>query len=189
MDANRSQRREFDAVIGGGSIGYCDQDSCNIAKDTDICFPNGIVRGYDGLFYAPSSITGEVKVLSLNGNRVLSEVASLKIPMPVDNLSVDKNGDIFAAGFPHLYEMTKSFKDPFRVSPPSAVFKFYKKGAGSQRLEKGESHAGPKYVVEKIMEDDGTVLPGASSAVHDAETGRIFLGGPMSPYITICETR
>jgi hypothetical protein len=39
------------------------------------------------------------------------------------------------------------------------------------------------------MEDDGSVLPGATVAAHDAETGRVFLGGSMSPYITICETQ
>ena len=45
------------------------------------------------------------------------------------------------------------------------------------------------YVVEKVMEDDGSVLPGSTIAVHDVETGRYFLGGAMSPFITICESK
>ena len=40
----------------------------------------------------------------------------------------------------------------------------------------------------KIMEDDGDVLSAFSIAVHDVETGKIFLGGPLTPFITICET-
>jgi arylesterase/paraoxonase len=175
------QRRMLDPALGGGCIGYCDQSGCTIVKDTGLCFPNGIVRGRDGLFYTPSSITGEVKVLSFTEHRGLHEVASLKLPLPVDNLSVDKNGDIFAAGFPHLYKTLEGFKTPLTTNPPSAVLKISKAGPGS--TQQGE------YAVEKVMEDDGSVLPGASSAVHDAETGRFFLGGPVSPYITICETR
>jgi hypothetical protein len=45
-----------------------------------------------------------------------------------------------------------------------------------------------EYLVEKVLEDDGSVLPGSTTAVHDAETGRIFLSGIMSPYIAICES-
>lgn len=184
---NESQRRELDPALGGGSIGYCDQRGCKIAKDSGFTFPNGIVYGHDGLIYTPSAITGEVKVLSLDEHHLLAEVGSFRVPVPVDNLSVDKHGHMLAAGFPQAYKMVKSFEDPFGVNPPSAVFILQRKErSGLAALGESGWHDGD-VVVTKILEDDGNVISGFSIAVHDAEAGRIFLGGPIAPFISICE--
>lgn len=83
----------------------------------------------------------------------------------MDNLSVDSNGDIFAASFPHLYKTARSFDDPFAVNPPSAVFRI-------RKLDGGE------YEVKKMLEDDGGVLPGSTVAVHDPKKPeKYFFGG------------
>jgi arylesterase / paraoxonase len=103
----------------------------------------------------------------------------IKDLLPMDNLSVDGKGDIYAASFPKMYLFARATKDPFNIDPPSAVVKVSRPGKGND----GE------YVVEKFFEDDGSVLPGSTIAVHDSQTGRVFLGGAMSPFITICETR
>jgi arylesterase/paraoxonase len=175
--------------VGGGSIGYCDEKSCKIAKDTGLTYPNGIVRGHDGFIYTPSAVNGEVKVLSLDEHQILTEVGSFKIPMPVDNLSVDKHGHMLAAGFPQVYKLLRSAKDPFGIKAPSAIYVLQRKeGTGLASTTATELHEGD-VMVTKIMEDDGAVLSGFSIAVHDAETGNIFLGGPLTPFITICETR
>ena len=63
------------------------------------------------------------------------------------------------------------------MHPPTTVFRIRKPSKGHDA----------EYVVEKVLEDDGSVLPGTTTAVHDAETGRIYLGGVMSAYIAICE--
>lgn len=174
-------------MLGGGSIGYCDQRGCKIAKDAGFTFPNGIVRGHDGFIYTPSAINGEVKVLSLDEHHLLTEVGSFKVPVPVDNLSVDKHGHMLAAGFPQVYKLLKSFKDPFGVSPPSAVFSLQRKErSGLAALGESGWHDGDA-VVTKILEDDGNVISGVSIAVHDVEAGRIFLGGPIAPFISICQ--
>jgi hypothetical protein len=46
-----------------------------------------------------------------------------------------------------------------------------------------------EWEVETVLEDDGTVVSGATVAVHDVETGRLFMGGVLTPFISVCETR
>jgi hypothetical protein len=47
------------------------------------------------------------------------------------------------------------------------------------RRVKGEGYV---YEVEKVLEDDGGVLPGATTAVHDpGRPERWFLGGEFAP--------
>jgi len=117
----------------------------------------------------------------------LEDVDKIKVPFPIDNLSIDKNGDIFAAAFPKLSILIASFSDPYNINPPSAVFKITRTSKGAKRQEK-ISAGNDGYNVVKVMEDDGLTLPGSTVAVHDAETGRFFLGGVIAPYIAICET-
>lgn len=175
--------------MGGGSIGYCDEKSCKIAKDTKLTSPNGIVRGHDGFIYTPSAVNGVVKVLSLDDQQGLTEVGSFKISMPVDNLSVDKHGHMLAAGFPQVYKLFRDAKDPFGVQAPSAIYVLQRKERTGLAAIAGNEWNEGDIMVTKIMEDDGAVLSGFSIAVHDAETGQVFLGGPLTPFITICETR
>jgi hypothetical protein len=88
---------------------------------------------------------------------------------------------------PQVYKWTESSKRPFDVKVPAAVFRVRKVG---RKVKRGSVSGGEVgWEVEKIVEDDGTTLPGATIAVHDAATGRIFLGGAVAPFITICETR
>jgi len=47
---------------------------------------------------------------------------------------------------------------------------------------------GYKYELTKVLEDsEAKYLPGATVAVHDVKTDKFFLGGVISPYITVCE--
>jgi arylesterase/paraoxonase len=183
-------RRKLEPLLGGGSIGYCDRNRCNVAWSSGLNFPNGLVKGQDGLIYVPSSIDRTVDVFSLGEDHMLKHVNRIMVGLPLDNLSVDKNGDIFAAAFPQIYKWMKSSKDPFALAPPTAVMKITRGKGYEGSGRKGHlEHEEADYYVEKVFEDDGSVLPCSSVAVHDTETGRFFLGGPVSPYIAICETR
>ena len=131
-----------------------------------------------------------MRIFALNEHHLLDDVDSIKVPYGVDNISVDKNGDLYAASFPQAYKWMQSSKKPFDVNCPSTIFKIHKGEAGWKvRGEKKRAVEDGEYEIEKVVEDDGSTLPGSTIAVHDVETGRIFLGGAMSPYITICETR
>ena len=159
-------RRQLDLVLGGGSLTYCDAASkCMIGKLNGFAFPNGIVRGHDGLFYVPSSYVTHMPVLRLHANNgSLTEVATVELGLPVDNGAVDRNGDIYVAGFPKALKMLQSANDPWNANPPSTVVRVSKEGG--------------QYKVEKVLEDgEGKVVAGATVARHDATTGRIFLGG------------
>lgn len=147
--------------------------------------PNGLIRARDGLIYVPSTLDGTIKVFQLSKNHMLLKVKEIDVPLPIDNLSVDEAGDIYAAAFPKLYIWVESSKNPFDVDPPTAVYRIHKSGKEGGGFT--DAYADAIYVVDMVLEDDGSVLPGATTAVHDTETGRIFVSGVMSPFIAICE--
>lgn len=182
-------------MLGGGNVGYCSRNKCNIATTKHTFHgPNGLVRGRDSLIYVPNTVSsGIIDVFSLDEHHILKLVDTIEVPYPVDNLSVDNNGDIFAASFPQVYKWVESSKDPFNVNVPSAIVRIRKAG---MQGKKGKGRKGVllqgelgDWDVETILEDDGSVVGGASIAVHDVETGRIFTGGAVAPFISICETR
>ncbi|KAH8703393.1 serum paraoxonase/arylesterase-like protein [Talaromyces proteolyticus] len=173
-------RRELDLLLGGGSIAYCSATSkCHIASNSGFNFPNGIVRGADGLYYTPSAMTGEVSIHRLSTNRTLTKVGEIYLGMPLDNLSVDAEGDIFAAGFPKAQKMLKAMGTPETIGVPTTVWRVRRKG--------GE---GLGFEVVKVLEDrECSVLPGTTSVVHDARKDVFWLGGPTSNFISVCERR
>jgi arylesterase/paraoxonase len=155
--------------------------------------PNGLARGRDGRIYVPNTVSRppKIDVFSLTEDHLLHPIESILTPYPIDNLAVDKHGDIFAGAIPQVYKWTQSSKDPHHVKVPGAVLKISREGKGHERTGRNKEmkRSEGEYSVEKVLEDDGSVFPGTTTAVHDAETGRMFLGGAMSPFITICETR
>lgn len=144
------------------------------------------------MIYVPDTLGLKIDVFSLSEDHKLQLVHTIKPILSLDNLSVDGKGDIYAAAFPRVYNWARASKDPFNISPESTVLKISREGKGYQgesRKPHVEKWNDGDYVVEKVFEDNTGVLPGSTVAVHDSETGRFFLGGSLSPFITICETR
>lgn len=165
---------------------YCHRDRCHDASSAHtLKLPNGLVRGRDGLIYVPSTLDGSIGVFALAAGHLREKVDTIETGLPLDNLSVDGNGDLFAAAIPQIHTWAKSALAPFDVRVPSTVLRIRRAAEGAG----GEARRGREggYVVEKVVEDDGAVLPGSTVAVHDVVTGRLFMGGAMSPFITICE--
>ena len=166
-------RKNLELVLRGGSITYCDASfKCREVKKDGMAFPNGLVRGHDGLIYVPSSAGETALVLRFHPkNGSMTEVAQLKLGYPVDNFVVDQLGDIYAAALPKAYISIGHFKNA-SVEPPATVLKISKdKGA---------------YTVKKVLEDrDGEVISGIASACHDAKTGMVFLGGQYRHHILL----
>jgi hypothetical protein len=137
-------------------------------------FPNGLARGADGLFYVPSVVDGNIRVLELNGQgEKMRLIDTISVGMPLDNLSPDANGDIYAPGFPNIYQTAKGFGDPANEIAPVTIWRIRKV------IEKGaEGVQKVNYQVTKILEDkDSKVLSGSTTVRHDAKTGRLFIGG------------
>ncbi|KLU83157.1 hypothetical protein MAPG_02222 [Magnaporthiopsis poae ATCC 64411] len=177
--------------IAQGNVVYCrgDGSGCHEVA-TGYRFPNGLLRARDGLLYVPSSgdmtITvyreviagGETTATTI---RTLEKVALLDMDgYSVDNLAEDANGDLWLAAFPKPLDAMAITSDPYNFWPRSTVFRIRKSLAGGKMT----------LTADKIIEDrDKVVLPGTTTAVHDAKTGRLFLSGIATPFITVCDPR
>lgn len=115
---------------------------------------------------------------------------TIEIGYPIDNLSIDSEGDIFVASFPRLHEMVDTFKN-HSMSASTTIFKVSRdeeRVKGAPKRQNIEAFDGD-YIVEKILEDDGSLLSGSTTAVHDPKTGRLFLSGVIQPNVVVCEPR
>lgn len=87
--------------------------------------------------------------------------------MPIDNLSVDGNGDIWVAGLPQALKAISAAADPLGHKTPVTVWRVRKTPEG--------------YETVKVLEDrDMEVLEQISTVLHDVKTGRLFIGGESS---------
>ncbi|KAK6604178.1 serum paraoxonase arylesterase [Botrytis cinerea] len=167
----------LDFLIGGGNIAVCGSDNqCHSGPSNR--FPNGIVRGQDGFYYVASTIRGKVSVYALDSNNKFTQIDEIDLKMPLDNLSIDANGDILAAAFPDVVKAVKSSHNS-TIGVPATAFRIRKFD-----IEDG----GWRYVVTKVLEDiEASVLSGVTSVVHDPKTGRLFLGSITAPFIIVCD--
>lgn len=89
---------------------------------------------------------------------------------PVDNLSVDADGNVWAAGFPNLFKMLGHMANPREKHSPTVLFKISK--------NKGQdAFYGQKYISESVVEDDGSTLSGLTFVQYDTERRLTFAGG------------
>ena len=180
-DATHGIRHSLAPIVGNGNIAFCSSSGlspkCHIVAD-GYHFPNGLIvdNTNSSRLYVPSAWAGGIHVFHTSGGaNKLEKVAFIDIPYPIDNLSQDKNGDIWAAAMPKALETLAAFEDPLNVVASSTVFRIRRKGE-------------EEFEVTKMLEDrEKEVLPGASTVIHDVKSGRLFLSGPTSPFISVCE--
>jgi hypothetical protein len=178
--------RLLENIWGTGSITYCQSDSgkCEIVGEKGFSFPNGIVRGHDGLFYVAHSSTGAVTVHSLS-NGTFTKVGEIITHFPIDNLSVDAAGSILVAAFPSPLRLGAAMESPRTINSPAAVLSITKREGNS--VDTAEASVRGGYDITKILEDgEGKVLPTTTIVVHDVESRRLILSGVTSPFIGIC---
>ncbi|KAK6079508.1 hypothetical protein SCUP234_05677 [Seiridium cupressi] len=163
-------------LIGTGDVSFCEGSNCRqVARGFKM--PNGLAKGLDGLIYVPSSMLGTIDVFQPQPNGDLVKVDSIDTGYSLDNLSVDQDGNIFAAAIPDGIKFLAANLDPYKKNAPATALKVTKKSEGG-------------FEVTKVLEDGLTeVLPGTTSVVHDAKTGRVFFSGVFSPYIAVCDPK
>jgi hypothetical protein len=151
---------------------YLDKALAFIPK-TKLRFPNGLARGFDGLYYVPSSTDGQVRVYALDTDDMLQLVDTIHTGMPIDNISPDARGDLYVPGFPSFLQTLKSMSDPRNIDAPATIFRIRKTvDADADGIRSVD------YRVEKVLEDkEGKVVSGATTVRHDVKTGRLFIGG------------
>lgn len=75
---------------------------------------------------------------------------------------MDRDGTIFAAAIPNAIKFFGANYDPYNKDTPTTALRIVKKSAGN-------------YEVNKAIEDGlGEILPGATTVLRDAKTGRLF---------------
>lgn len=177
--------RDHVIFFGGGSLTYCRSDSgkCEVVTSDRCAFPNGVVRGRDGLFYVSHSASGVITAHEYS-NGGLVEIDRIPLDVPVDNLSVDKEGKIVVAAIPHSIGFMQAADDPYNRVAAAGVVMVRK------RDRTRSDSQGSNYEAIKAIEDrDAKFLPTTTVAVHDAQTDRLFLAGGFSPFLSICQRR
>jgi len=172
--------------LGLGDVTYCDTSSPSELKCAKVAggfkFPNGLMYHPEhNLLYVPSAAVGNIHVYEpqvLAGSTIpnLKKVHEIKIPYPMDNLSLDPStGDIYAAIFPKPLQMMAGFSDPVHMTASSAAMRI--------RLISNDGGI-LRYETEKVIEDTGernTPLTASTTVVRDGKTGRLFMSGKHIP--------
>jgi hypothetical protein len=119
----------------------------------------------------PSAARGDITVYKPDANGSVEKVHHLDLGYPIDNLSEDSDGDIFAATMPKGLQALAAFNDPLNTpTPPATVWRV-------RRINKAASDK-YEYELFKVIEDGaGEMLPGMTTAIHDARTGTLFMSG------------
>ncbi|KAF9050334.1 hypothetical protein BJ165DRAFT_1414176 [Panaeolus papilionaceus] len=160
------------------SVGYCHIDEgCKIAL-ANLWGSNGIAAASNGTLYVASTPGGYVTSLEKQSDNSLVVSDTIKTGYALDNLSLDADGQLWAATIPQMLKIMKHIengsKSPVavaRISINTGVNAFY----------------GEKYRVENVFEDDGTVMSGLTSAAYDSKRGKLFMHGLVSPKFVVCK--
>lgn len=164
--------RTLEFFFAAGSLGFCDPKGCKLAAPGPYFYPNGIVQSKKNPrhFYVPSSADPNWRVFELQADNSLTLIDVIPVGYPTDNLTVDEEGNIYGACFPNVIKLLKKFKDPHNVHAPTTVLKV------SHNTDK-DRFFGKKYNVEKVFEDDGTTMSGATTALWDSGAQQLWLSG------------
>jgi len=146
------------------SVGYCHVHSgCRIAI-SGLHGTNGIARAQNGSVYVGSSKAGQIRVYEEQTDQslVLTDIIALGASMIiwghgdqdkdffsttdriVDNLSIDTNGALWAAGLSASLSWLSAYHDPEKVAPSSALR--ITKNTGNQAF------FGEKLKIEKVRD-------------------------------------
>ncbi|KAF8329845.1 uncharacterized protein EI90DRAFT_2973517 [Cantharellus anzutake] len=160
------------------SLGYCHIDKgCKIAA-ANLPSPNGIVRINDDTYWVAGFPSGKITVFTRDADNSLVQVDEIDIGRPLDNLTVDENGDVWVAAFVRLFETIKYVLSRGGLAP-SAAYKV--------SLNQGyDAYFGKKYAVKKVFEDDGTLANWITTAAADSRRRQLYLHGLFSKHLVRC---
>ncbi|KAH8826951.1 hypothetical protein DL96DRAFT_1604968 [Flagelloscypha sp. PMI_526] len=157
-----------------GSLGYCSLKSktCELVHEK-LMYPNGVARKDNQLIVASAGTLGITYVMDIVGKDGSVSLNTTFVTGHLqDNVSIDSEGSIWLATFPHAYKATQAWQDLNSRHPTSALKVTSKSNT---------------YTVEKIFEDDGNLVSSATSAVFDPQEKLLYLSGSVSPDLTVCE--
>jgi len=162
-------------------VGYCHiDDGCKYAI-TRTHSSNGIAVAPNGTIYVGDCIYGGVLFLEPQADKTLVVSEIVKTDYPLDNIAVDADGQLWAAGLPQTLTALAHMRNPSLLSPSIAAKISINTGPNA--------FYGEKYKVEKVFEDDGKIMSGVTSAVYDSRRKKLFMHGVASPQLVVCNIR
>ncbi|MFQ5346866.1 MAG: strictosidine synthase family protein [Rhodothalassiaceae bacterium] len=137
-----------------------------------LAMANGIARSADGSRIYIAEITGRAvnAFFRAPGGGTLGKSWRLELPMGVDNLSMDADGVLWAAGHPRLLAISARLAGGDAPSPSEVI-----------RID-GAGGDAPTW--ETVYLDDGRELSAASVAVHVG--GQILIGAVFGDKVLDC---
>ncbi|MFN4309348.1 MAG: SMP-30/gluconolactonase/LRE family protein [Ferrovibrio sp.] len=139
----------------------------------DIAFANGIEVSADGGTLLTASTLWRMLLAYARdpASGMLVRTGSLSLPLGPDNVRRDSDGDLWIAGHPNAFAFIGHAMDADKESP-STVLRAGRDSRGVMR-------------VQEVFADPGSLLSGASVAVH--HQGRLLIGAVFQPTILDCQ--
>jgi hypothetical protein len=134
-----------------------------------LLFPNGLVRGTDGLVYVILLISAGngIHVMELQEDGKLKELGFISIGMPIDTFPLMRMATFGFAGLPKALKSIPASSNPFTKQSPASVWRVTRTSGGYKKV--------------KVLEDrEMEVLNQVSTVQHDVKTGRLFIGDGSS---------
>jgi hypothetical protein len=82
---------------------------------------------------------------------------------------------------PDLIGFVKASEAPYNAVAPATVLSI------DSIAHHVRSHYNGYKISKVVVDKDGKLLPGISTAVHDVKSQRLFLGGVIPQFLGICE--
>ena len=169
------KQHHLSPFFGTGDVSYCSSSGSCKKVAHGFKFPNGLHLASDGLLYVPSAAIGGIAVFRPNADGSLVREHFIDLDYPIDNLSEDENGDIFAATLPKGLQSKAAVENPLNLKSAAAT-------VWRVRRLKGDVTDQYRYELTKIIEDaEGEQLPMMTTVIHNAKTGTLFMSG-KSPF-------
>ena len=153
------------------NVVYFDGSQFSEAADR-IAYANGINQSHDGRTVYVASPTGRaVHVYDRDPDSDrLSRVESIDTASGVDNIEVDRDGNLWIGSHPKLLQFKAHAADPAEISPSQVL-----------RISRG---AEGRYVVSEVYLDLGDQL--SASSVAAVRGDRLLIGGIFDPLFLDC---
>lgn len=160
----------FEAFLGLplGGIGYFDGESGQILR-RGFSYANGIHLSEDGTqLYASAFLGREVQVFDRDvETNALTPIARHRVPLGLDNITLDEDGAIYIAGNPEVFSFTAHQADPSVHAPSQAV--------------KIDPETGDW---QTVFYTDGTLIDSASVAAPAPDS--LLIGAVFDDHVLIC---
>ncbi|KAG8821205.1 hypothetical protein FRC19_011333 [Serendipita sp. 401] len=166
-------------VLEGVGITYCSvTNGCKLAI-TGLPSMNGIVRAtpsrytmnQDLVYAAGYALNDKIYVMERESDDSLILIDSVSTGYAIDNLSIDDQGSLIFATFPRPLDWALGYIEaPETFISPSSVHKM---------TLNPDSYFGDKYKIEKIFENNGTIISGATTAVSSNHLHTLWINGAL----------